>query len=72
MRVRLTADIGGTYAATWLVSGAVVDLPADTARFLIEQGQAESLEEDRVAVVAPPRNAAKRVGKATPRKGASK
>ena len=63
MKVRLTDNLGGI----WTV-GRVVDYPDETARYLIENGQAVALDEVRAAVVAPPRNAAKRTGKLKPRK----
>lgn len=62
MKVRLTADLGGVH-----VPGSVLDVPDDTARYLVEQGQAVLLDEVRTAEVAPPRNAAARTSKPKPR-----
>jgi hypothetical protein len=72
----MLVTIPGTCDGKWLREGFIVDINEKTATFLIAEGQAEPYPKPepkpepvvRAAEVAPPQNAAKRVGKVAPRK----
>lgn len=77
MKVTILKTIPGTCDGQWLVGGTVVDINKKTATFLVERGEAEPYPkpdpepkpepEIRTAEVKPPRNAAARTTKPTPR-----
>jgi hypothetical protein len=69
MKVRIITTIPGMCDGVQLTAGSVVDINDKTATFLVERGEAEAYPPvTRTAEVAPPRNAAERTGKPTPRK----
>jgi len=74
MKIAMLTTIPGTCDSQWLVEGTVVNINEKTATFLIEEGQAEPYPKPvpapvvRTAEVEPPRNAAARTTKPTPRK----
>jgi len=69
MKVTLLQTIPGMCDGQQLIEGTVVDINEKTATFLVEEGQAVAYPPVvRSAEVAPPRNAAVRTTKPTPRK----
>ena len=70
MKVTLLETIPGMCDGQQLIEGTTVDINEKTAKFLVEQGQAESYPHVvRTAEVAPSKNAAVRTTKPKPRKG---
>jgi len=68
MKITLLETIPGTCDGQMLVEGTTVDINEKTARFLVEQGQAEAYPHVvRTAEAAPARNAAVRTTKPKPR-----
>ena len=69
MKITLLQTIPGMCDGQQLIEGTVVDINEKTATFLVEEGQAVAYPPVvRSAEVAPPRNAAVRTTKPTPRK----
>jgi hypothetical protein len=69
MKITLLQTIPGMCDNQQLIEGTVVDINEKTATFLVECGQATPYPPVvRSAEVAPPRNAAARTSKPTPRK----
>ena len=69
MKVTLLETIPGMCDGQMLVEGTTVDINKKTAKFLVEQGQAEAYPRVvRTAEVAPSKNAAVRTTKPKPRK----